>query len=223
MPWHEAVTAHDRVIVLADAGLGKSWLIRTETRRLASTALAQAEHDFAKVVIPVPLRCDQLAAADGPDLPSRAASFLAGQGLLAARARGPMTELIRAGRAVVLLDALDELTGDEAGIVRGLIESWSRRAGPQARCLITSRIAGYAGPPLPDAMEVELQPFTSGDVTQVIRAWQLPAAAERELMGRANDPAVGDGPSPAPARHAVCPSLRTADGERTAAHQRRIV
>ena len=190
MPWHEAVAARDRVIVLADAGLGKSWLIRTETRRLASTALAQADRDFAKVVIPVPLRCDQLAAAEGPDLPSRAASFLAGQGPLAARSRGPMTELIRAGRAVVLLDALDELTSDEAGIVRGLIESWSRRAGPQARCLITSRIAGYAGPPLPDAVEVELQPFTSGDVTQVIRAWQLPAAAERELMGRANDPAV---------------------------------
>ena len=51
--------------------------------------------------------------------------------------------------------------------------------------MITSRIAGYAGPPLPGAMEVELQPFTPGDVTQVIRAWQLPAAAERELMGRA--------------------------------------
>ncbi len=190
LPWHEVVAAHNRVIVLADAGLGKSWLIRTETRRLASTALAQADHDFATVVIPVPLRCDQLAAAEGPDLPSRAASFLAGQGPLAARSRGPMTELIRAGRAVVLLDALDELTGDEAGIVRGLIESWARRAGPQARCLITSRIAGYAGPPLPDAMEVELQPFTSADVTQVIRAWQLPAAAERELMGRADDPAV---------------------------------
>ena len=192
MPWPEAVAAHDRVVVLADAGLGKSWLIRTETRRLASTALAQADDDFAKVVIPVPLRCDQLAAAEGPDLPSRAASFLAGEGLLAARSRGPMTERIRAGRAVVLLDALDELTSDEAGMVRGLIESWSRRAGPQVRvrCMITSRIAGYAGPPLPGAAEVELQPFTPGDVTQVTRAWQLPAAAERELMGRASDPAV---------------------------------
>ena len=192
MPWPEAVAAHDRVVVLADAGLGKSWLIRTETRRLASTALTQADDDFAKVVIPVPLRCDQLAAAEGPDLPSRAASFLAGEGLLAARSRGPMTERIRAGRAVVLLDALDELTSDEAGMVRGLIESWSRRAGPQVRvrCMTTSRIAGYAGPPLPGAAEVELQPFTPGDVTQVIRAWQLPAAAERELMGRASDPAV---------------------------------
>jgi HEAT repeat protein len=192
MPWPEAVAAHDRVVVLADAGLGKSWLIRTETRRLASTALAQTDDDFAKVVIPVPLRCDQLAAAEGPDLPSRAASFLAGEGLLAARSRGPMTERIRAGRAVILLDALDELTSDEAGIVRGLIESWSRRAGPQVRvrCMITSRIAGYAGPPLPDAAEVELQPFTPGDVTQVIRAWQLPAAEERKLMGRASDPAV---------------------------------
>ena len=192
MPWRDVVAAHDRVVVLADAGLGKSWLIRTETRRLASIALAQADDDFAKVVIPVPLRCDQLAAAEGPDLPSRAASFLAGEGLLAARSRGPMTERIRAGRAVVLLDALDELTSDEAGIVRGLIESWSRRAGPhvRVRCMITSRIAGYAGPPLPDAAEVELQPFTPGDVTQVIRAWQLPVAAERELMGRASDPAV---------------------------------
>jgi HEAT repeat protein len=189
MPWPE-VAAHARIVVLADPGLGKSWLVRTETRRLADIALSQAGDDLSGAVIPVPLRCDQLAAAEGPDLPCRAACFLAEQGLLAVRSRGPMTELIRGGRAVILLDALDELTKDELGIVRGLIESWSRQRGPHARCMITSRIAGYTGSPLPDATEVELQPFTPGDVAQVIRAWQLPAAAARELMGRASDPAV---------------------------------
>jgi hypothetical protein len=101
-----------------------------------------------------------------------------------------MAALIRAGRAVVLLDALDELTADEAEAVRPLVSAWAERGGKRARCVITSRIAGYTGVPLPDAAEVELQPFTPGDVTEVIRAWGLPVEAERDLMGRTGDPAV---------------------------------
>ncbi len=189
-PWPKFAAEHNRVVMLADPGLGKSWLIRTETHRLATAALAQADGDLAGLIIPIPLRCDQLAAAEGPDLPTRAASHLAAQGLLAERSRGPMTGLIRAGRAVLLLDALDELTNEEAGVVRSLISSWADQARTRAQCVITSRIAGYTGPPLPGAAEVELQPFTTEDVKQVIGAWGLPPAAERELLGRAGDPAV---------------------------------
>lgn len=52
--------------------------------------------------------------------------------------------------------------------------------------MITSRIAGYTGPPLPGAAEVELQPYTPDDVQGFIRSWRLPAAAERQLADRAN-------------------------------------
>jgi hypothetical protein len=188
-PWARIAAAHDRVIVLADPGLGKSWLIRTETRRLARAALAIGG-DLAGAVLPVPLRCDQLAAAAGLDLAARAADFLVGQGLLPERSRGLLAAKIRADEAIVLMDALDELTSGEAALVRSLVRSWAERAGARARCVITSRIAGYADPPLPDAVEVELQPFTPADVTAVICAWQLPPAAERQLTDRAADPAI---------------------------------
>ena len=39
VPWPRVAAEHDRVVVLADPGLGKSWLIRTETLRLAAAAL----------------------------------------------------------------------------------------------------------------------------------------------------------------------------------------
>ena len=109
------------------------------------------------MAIPVPLRCDQLAAAAGPDLAGKAAGFLVAQGLLAERSRAAVAAMVRAGDAVVLLDALDELTEAESGPVRNLVRSWADQAGDRARCAITSRIAGYTGSPLPGAQEVELQ------------------------------------------------------------------
>jgi hypothetical protein len=101
------------------------------------------------------------------------------------------------GRADVL--ALSREVRVRSGIRKGASDEANAASG-QTYALAAARDGrgsetmpwheAVAPPPLPDAMEVELQPFTSGDVRQVIRAWQLPAAAERELMGRANDPAV---------------------------------
>ena len=109
-------------MVLADPGLGKSWLVRTETHRLCQDALGRpAAEGPGPVVIPVPLRCDQLAAAPGPDLTYRAAGYLVAQGLLAERSRSGVAAMVRSGEAVVLLDALDELTETESGPVRDLV------------------------------------------------------------------------------------------------------
>ena len=98
--------------------------------------------------------------------------------------------MVAGGEAVVLLDALDELTETERGPARELVRSWAEQAGDRARCVITSRIAGYTGAPLPDAHEVELQAFTPDDVDAVIDAWRLPPVAAAQLRGRLRDPAV---------------------------------
>ena len=37
-PWEENAVAYERLVVLADPGMGKSWLMRTETHRLAQAA-----------------------------------------------------------------------------------------------------------------------------------------------------------------------------------------
>jgi predicted NACHT family NTPase len=189
--WLEAAANHDRLIVLADPGLGKSWLIRSETRRLARAALSDLADSGRAVIVPVPLRCDQLAAGEGPDLPSRAAAFLTAQGLLPDRSRDLLAAKIAAGEAVLLLDALDELTTSQTGSVRAVVAAWADQPNAPARCVITSRIAGYTGPPLSGAVEVELQPFTQDDVREFIRAWRLPMAGENQLTGRIREaPAV---------------------------------
>ena len=99
--------------------------------------------------------------------------------------------MVAAGEAVVLLDALDELTETARGPARELIRSWADQAGDRAQCVITSRIAGYTGAPVPDAHEVELQAFTPDDVVAAIDAWRLPPVAAAQLRARLRDPAAG--------------------------------
>jgi HEAT repeat protein len=191
LPWPQVMAAHQRLVVLGDPGLGKSWLIRTETLRLAKAArTALTESPRADVFVPVALRCDQLDAAPGTNLAAKAAAHLAGQGLLAARSQGRLAGKIAAGQVVLLLDAADELTPDAAGRVGELLRSWTQEAG-EARCVVTRRVAGYTGPPIPGAAEVELQPFTPDDVAAVVAAWQLPQPAAASLKRRLSDPAVG--------------------------------
>jgi hypothetical protein len=190
-PWPDVAEEHRRLVVLADPGLGKWWLIRTETHRLCGEALADLAERPELGIVPVPLRCDQLAAAAGPDLAGKAAGYLVSQGLLAERSRAGVAAMVRSGEAVVLLDALDELTETECGPVRELVRSWAEQAGDHARCVITSRIAGYTGSPLPDAQEVELQAFTPEDAAAVIDAWRLSPAVAARLRDRLQDPATG--------------------------------
>jgi HEAT repeat protein len=190
-PWHEVAAANMRVIVLSDPGLGKSWLIRSETRRLCRDALAgQDGGNWTEATFPVPLRCDQLAEAPGPDLAGKIAAHLAEQGLLPGRSCARLAARIRHGDAVLLLDALDEVTPAQDGRLRTLMREWAGQAGERARCVITSRLAGYTGSPLPGACEVELQPFTAEDVAECISAWDLPPAAMARLNDQAKEPVI---------------------------------
>ena len=189
-PWPEVAAGHPLLVVLADPGLGKSWLIRTESHRLAQDALANLDADSVGVIVPVPVRCDQLAVAAGQDLAEKAAAHLTAQGFLPERSRVGLAAKVRAGEVVLLLDALDELPAAETGPLRELVRSWAVQAGDHARCVLTSRIAGYTGSPLPGACEVELQAFTPGDVAAAVAAWNLPTAAARQLRDRAWDPAI---------------------------------
>ena len=189
--WRDIVAENPRLVVLADPGLGKSWLIRSETHRLCQEALETLRGDGDLPLIPIPLRCDQLVAAAGDTLSDAAADYLVTQGLLPQRSRAGVRALISAGEVMILLDALDELgTPEERGRLKALLRSWTEHAGDAARCVVTSRIAGYVGPPVAGACEVELQAFTPEDVTAAIAMWDLPASAKSRLLDRIKDPAI---------------------------------
>ena len=187
-PWSEVAAKHRRLVVLADPGLGKSWLVRSETQRLCDDALSRSDPEAG--LIPIPLRCDQLAAADGGDLAERAAAYLVARRFLPGRSSAHLAHKARRGQVVLLLDALDELTAADSGPLRELVRSWAEDLGDRARYVITSRIAGYTGAPSAGAYEVELQPFTSGDITAVVHAWGMSPRSASRLLDLTRDPAV---------------------------------
>jgi HEAT repeat protein len=192
-PWREVVDEFPCMVVLGDPGLGKSWLIRTETHRICGEslqAMARGE-DVDAVLIPLPVRCDQLVAASGVDLAEAATSYLVALERLPERSRVPMQNRIRAGGVVLLMDALDELSASEdRARLNELLRAWVAQADMSARCIMTSRIADYAGSPLAGAHEVELQAFTADDVADAVHAWSMSQAAESRLMNRLRDPAI---------------------------------
>ena len=81
--------------MLADPGLGKSWLIRTETHRLCQQALARLREDAGAAADPGAGALRQLVAAAGQDLAEQAAGYLVTQGLLAERSRGRSGGMVR--------------------------------------------------------------------------------------------------------------------------------
>ena len=198
-PWEQLAGEYQQLVVLADPGMGKSWLIRAETHRLAVAAagsLADASVDVEEVLIPVPIRADVLAAAPGWDLAEVIGGYLDEERLLAPRSAAPMRERIAAGGVVLLVDALDEVPREAANAggqalgkrLQDLLRQWDAECQGKARCLLTSRLAGYTGPPLLRAREAELLPFTPQDTRAAVQAWPLTVEAASRVDALLGDP-----------------------------------
>jgi HEAT repeat protein len=190
-PWLELAAGLHQVVVLSDPGLGKSWLVRTEALRYAEAALKQLDSlaSTSALTIPIPLRCDQLARAGGDTLGQAIADHFARLGWIAQRSRRMLAEQVDAGHAQVLLDAYDELRNSDTRRRFGqLLTTWTEQEGDR-RWLLTSRIAGYTGPPI-GATEVELQALSPDDVTGFISGWGLPEPAENRLLSMIENPAI---------------------------------
>jgi len=162
--WERAIDQVPVAVVLADAGSGKTWLLRHHGRLLARQALAALDVGAAPAAVAVPLlmHAGELARAwTGGRSPSDA---VVAAGLLLARAAGfggslplrrYLADRLRPGAPPVhvLVDAYDEVFDDgqrtalaEAlGWLAGMVR---RSSGP--RLVLTSRWSGYDDPFLPD-------------------------------------------------------------------------
>jgi HEAT repeat protein len=180
--------------------MGKSWLIRTETYRLAQLAsklLADPAVTVEDVLIPVPIRADVLAGRPGRTMAEAVTGHMIDEGLLASASRKRMLERINGGGVVLLIDALDEVPRDAPAPgaqapgkrLEDLLRHWTENCTGIARCVLTSRLAGYVGPPVPGAREVELLPFTPKDVETAISAWNLSSSALARVRALLRDPA----------------------------------
>ncbi|MEU4241846.1 HEAT repeat domain-containing protein [Actinoplanes sp. NPDC026619] len=187
--WTELRRSARRVVVLSDPGLGKSWLVRNETIRLAREALDALRED-REVIVPVPIRADRLAEASGRSIGDVVARYFTGKDQFAERSRARFAEQVDAGGVHLLVDGLDEVPDNDARrTVRAALADWSRRAGAR-RWLVTSRIAGYTGIDSGDVTEIELLSLTESQVGAYVSAWGLEAPAEGRLRTALADPAV---------------------------------
>jgi HEAT repeat protein len=193
LDWLSFAGHANRIVVLADPGMGKSWLLRRETVLLAQAALdaLQAGVGAEEIVIPIPLRCDELAETTAPTLADAAAEYLGQRYGVPDRSRLQLRRLVADGRIMLLLDALDELP-DKPTRSRfdRLLSGWA--ADPRASFRVTSRIAGYTNIPAPPATfsVVELLPFTRTDVASVVSTWGLRADLTERVRTQIKDPSL---------------------------------
>ena len=182
--WDEHVAAQfPRAIVLGDPGLGKTWLVRHEARRLALNAarlLRSGAGTPDRITLPLPARLSDINCTDGPLEVELAET--AGSGRSGAFHSFVLRQL-EAGLAVVLLDAWDEVpdqvpepvqlnsaASGHRGRLGTRIETFARR---HIGCglLLTSRLAGYRGLQIPGASELELCAFDWAQIETFARTW----------------------------------------------------
>ena len=109
-----------------------------------------------------------------------------------------MRERIDRGGVMLLIDALDEVPVDTATpgtpVPRKRLDDrlrhWAASSPGAARFVLTTRLAGYSGPPVPQAHEIELLPFTADDARAAIQAWDLAGPAAARVSGLLAVPAL---------------------------------
>jgi hypothetical protein len=199
VPWDEQAAARfPRAVILGDPGFGKTWLLRYEARRLArdaARALRPGAGGLDQVTLPLFARLSDLNRSDGPLedalAPGQSESF-----------RRFACQRLEAGDAVVLLDAWDEVPVEipEPGQPIAYASHYRQRLGqrlgdfarrfPRCRVLLTSRIVGYNGSPIPGARELELFAFDGPQVEAFAGAWF--GDAELFLASLRQSPQVGE-------------------------------
>ncbi len=191
---NEALDAHLHLVVLGDPGSGKTTLLRyltllyaramAEGDNLLATRLGLAESGLLPVLIPL----RRLAAYIKTHCPAEEGTE--GCGLLVEYLRqmlaGERVHLpgdffdpyLESGKAVVLLDGLDEVADpDLRRRVARLVEAITT-AYPTCRFIVTSRIVGYTGPARlgGDYTVTTVRDFTDADIAQFLRNWHLAVA-----------------------------------------------
>ncbi|MFJ9769409.1 NACHT domain-containing protein [Streptomyces erythrochromogenes] len=195
--WEKATAAHPRIVLLADAGLGKTWLLRLHARRLAEAALVAPvpPGDPGAPPVPVLLRCGDLACRTELLLTDALAGHLADLGVLAAGDRAEVERAAADGRFVLLLDAYDELPGPQD---RARWYALLSTAPPALPIVVAGRRAGHPGPPPtaggPQWQELVLEPFDREAVVALVRSWPLTSAARASVFERVRTPGLGEVP-----------------------------
>jgi hypothetical protein len=187
----EALAKQNRVLLVGEAGCGKTTLLHWLAVRAARQDFRGPLADWNRAVpFYVPLR----RYAEG-DLPAPE-QFLDAVGRHIAQEMPPgwVHGLLREGRALVLVDGVDEL---REGVRRDTARDWLLElvaAFPEARYVVTSRPAAVTDRWLAgtgqgeDFTTIELQPMSQSDMRAFVRRWhdamsqEIADAEERDQL-----------------------------------------
>lgn len=172
----EAISFYPHCIILGDPGAGKTTLLKYLALLSAENRLAQLPN------LPIYIRLNAFAlSGDGNLLNFAASQWEIDYGFPKDEARDYMETRLKAGSALLLLDALDETfignSDDEAEAyykrVTTAIENLGTRYH-QAPIVITARKAGYQQRPafsLAGFTQLEVLGFRSEDITEFVNKW----------------------------------------------------
>ncbi|MCP4655454.1 MAG: NACHT domain-containing protein, partial [bacterium] len=167
-----------RLVVLGDPGSGKTTLCRFATVVIAGEAPVDGV-DVGEEILPLflPFRDYVRVCREKEDC--SLVDFLAEQAsaqLQVAASEEFLEKILDNGRAVLLLDGLDEVgSAADRESMRERVQAFCRLY-PKVPALVTSRIAGYDDAPLPPAgaggfVHLVLAPFTDEDLRRFVSHW----------------------------------------------------
>ncbi|AFY79895.1 NACHT domain-containing protein [Oscillatoria acuminata] len=176
VPWEKAKMEHQRMIVLADPGMGKSTLLKMEAvsqARQERQKLGQSQA-IDRVVFPLFLRLSELQETNAEIIEAIPRLIQRDYPKHWREIEPFLRKKLELGQCLLLLDALDEVPREARN---GLREKLSRFT-ESYRCplIVTSRIVGYGGGFVTDAKEVEIVPFNPEQLQRYIQTWFVNAA-----------------------------------------------
>ncbi|MCA2591884.1 MAG: HEAT repeat domain-containing protein [Microcystis sp. M31BS1] len=196
--WEEAKDKHNKMMILADPGMGKSTLLRMEALKIAREELGKLGVNTPQpflnnrekvkvkdVILPLYFRLSELAnklAEKNDDIINIIPQLIDKNFQI----ESIVKQKLEQGKCVLFLDALDEVSSIQLHKLNTKLENFLDNS--PCKIYLTSRIVGYSGKFSKEVKEVEIVPFTDQKTAEYIKTWFVNAEGYLE-----NDLVSADG------------------------------